>query len=45
MLGKYYNNSILIINPNSRNKIANSRLINYIKKIAINKDKKIIKKD
>ena len=45
MLGKHYNNSILITNPSSRNKIANFGLINYIEKIAINKDKEIIEED
>ena len=45
MFKKYYNNSILITNPSSRNRIANFKLINYIKEIVINKDKKIIKKD
>ena len=43
MLGKYYNNSISIINFKTKNRIANSRLTNYIKEIAINKDVVIIK--
>ena len=45
MLGKYYNNSISTINPRIKNKIANSRSINYIKGIAINKNIIVIKKD
>ena len=45
MLEKYYNNSISIINFKTKNKIANSKPINYIKKIAINKDIIIIKED
>ena len=45
MLEKYYNNSISIINFRIKNRIANSRLTDYIKKIAINKDIIITKKD
>ena len=45
MLGKYYNNSILMTNPNSRNKIANSKPIDHIEKIATDKDKEIIEED
>ena len=45
MLGKHYNNSISIINPKTKNKIANSRSTDYIKKIAINKDIVITKEN
>ena len=45
MLGRHYNNSISIINPRTKNRIANSRSINYIEKIAINKDVVITKED
>ena len=45
MLRKYYNNSILITNPNSKNKIANFKPINYITEMVINEDKEIIEED
>ena len=45
MLGKYYNNFFSRINPSFKNKIANFKLINYIKKIAINKNKEIIEEN
>ena len=41
MLGKHYNNSILIINPKTKNRIANSGLTNYIKEMAIDEDEVI----
>ena len=45
MLGKYHNNSILTTNPKTKNKTANSKLIDYIEKMAINEDEEIIKED
>ena len=45
MLGRHYNNFFSRTNSSSRNKIANSRPIDYIKEIATDKDKEIIKED
>ena len=45
MLRKYHNNSILTTNSKTKNKIANSRLIDYTKEIAIDEDKAIIEED